>query len=371
MNTRRKKLIVFALAWVLFTFIAKGNENAGGLDIVEDGVEDIFSELTREMERRAAIEEMLNKPYPIRKRLNRNEIIVRHKTMTFESGQKATLIYGRHKKAKLAPAVFVIDVEAASLSSAPKRTIWGQSKRKENLEKKARYLWTSPFGSNLLAHGFLVAYLVTDDLATLRKAKIIDWLDTFDTVRDLKPVEPNSLFLLSTKEYANLSLYLAARYAFAGFVLEEPQYMLFSRRTYEHIIERSHRLSEEEIWRRTDPTREEKYRSVLSDISSPILLIRSEDNSAFEFNEKTLIPKLLESNTYFETLTLERQPRWITTFGGERGVMNITPEVRYDVMSISEWLEGMITYFKMNSSVDTVSVSESRNRASFASSFQN
>ncbi len=367
MNKSAIKFYPLFLVAVILGSNQLGAEQVDGSDAVSRGIDEIASEIDWEIQRRAEIEELLNQPYPIRRRLNRNDIAVRHKNIRFESGQKATLIYGRLKKAKVAPAVFVIDVEAAALSSAPRRNLWGQSKRKENLEKKSSYLWNSPFGSNLLAHGFLVAYLVTDDLATLRKAKIVDWLDTFDLVRELNSVDQESLFLLSTKEYANLSLYLAARYPFTGFVLEEPQYMLFSRKAYSDIVERSHRMSEAEIWRRTDPTREEKYRSILRDITSPILLIRAEETPAYTFNDKTLIPKLLESNAYFETILLDRQARWITTFGGETGVMNIIPEIKYDVRSLSTWLEEMIIYFKMNSSVDTITAARPVQNRAFAS----
>ncbi len=132
----------------------------------------------------------------------------------------------------------------------------------------------------------------------------------FDEIRDLKEVDESSFFLMSTKEYANLSIYLASTYSFSGFILEEPHYMLFTRQTHKDVIEESKWLTSEQIWNRgTDPSRREFYHKIFSSIYSPIMIIRAEDSPAYEFNEKTLIDSLRTSNTYFETITLNQVPR--------------------------------------------------------------
>jgi len=234
------------------------------------------------------------------------------------------------------------------------RGFFNRSKRKERRERETRYLVNSPFGSNLLGQGFIVAYAIGKDLETLRSARISDWVNMFDQIRDSKEVDENSFFLMSTKEYANLSTYLAGNYSFSGFILEEPHYMLFSRQTHKDIIAQSDELTTDEIWRRTDPSRRSMYQKVFSNIYSPIILIRAEDSPAFHFSEKTLIDTLRTSNTYFETITLERSARNLQSLNTFQGVMDIEPRVRYNAHSISTWLEGMINYLKTNS--DTIPI---------------
>ena len=298
---------------------------------------------------RAIIRELTTGDYPFQRGLFENDILDKSKSVRLESGKRVNLIWGRPKKAKLAPAVFVIDVESASMTTAPLRGFFNRSKRKERRERETRYLVNSPFGSNLLGQGFIVAYAIGKDLETLRSARISDWVNMFDQIRDSKEVDENSFFLMSTKEYANLSTYLAGNYSFSGFILEEPHYMLFSRQTHKDIIAQSDELTTDEIWRRTDPSRRSMYQKVFSNIYSPIMLIRAEDSPAFHFSEKTLIDTLKTSNTYFETITLERSARNLQSLNTLQGVMDIEPRVRYNAHSISTWLEGMINYLKTNS----------------------
>ncbi len=297
---------------------------------------------------RAVLRELTSGEYPFRRGFFEDDIIVKAKSVRLKSGKRINLIWGRPKQAKVAPAVFVIDVESAALKSLPTRGFFNRSKRKEQRDRETRYLVSSPFGSNLLGQGFVVAYAVGKDLETLRSAGPEDWISMFDHIRDLKEVDENSYFLFSTREYANLSTYLAGKYSFSGFILEEPSYMLFSRHTHDEIIRDAQYLTSEQIWRRTDPTREDFYRRIFSSIYSPIMLIRSQDSPAFDFNEKTLIDTLRSSNTYFETITLNQTARTIQSMNPS-GVMHTEPRVRYNPRAVSTWLEGMISYMKHNS----------------------
>jgi hypothetical protein len=306
--------------------------------------EDIFSE-ERKMLRR-----LTSGDYPFRRGIFKDDIQIKSKQVRLDSGKKISLVWGRPKKAKIAPAVFIIDVESASLSNQPSRSFFGRSKsRRAQKESEARYLLTSPFGSNLLGQGFAVAYAVAKDLESLRSARASDWIEMFDEIRDLKEVDESSFFLMSTKEYANLSIYLASTYSFSGFILEEPHYMLFTRQTHKDVIEESKWLTSEQIWNRTDPSRREFYHKIFSSIYSPIMIIRAEDSPAYEFNEKTLIDSLRTSNTYFETITLNQVPRRLMPLGDADGVLNTEPRVSYNPNSVSTWLEGMINYLKVNS----------------------
>ena len=99
---------------------------------------------------RAILRELTTGDYPFQRGLFQDDIIVKSKSIRLQSGKRVNLILGRPKKAKLAPAVFVIDVESASMTTAPLRGFFNRSKRKERRERETRYLVNSPFGSNLL-----------------------------------------------------------------------------------------------------------------------------------------------------------------------------------------------------------------------------
>jgi len=302
---------------------------------------------------RSLISNLLEQDYPIRRLISAEDIKVQTRTVRFKSGKKATLVVGSPKKAQTAPAVFVIDVESSALAADPIRWFGKGRKSQEQRAKRIRYLLNSPFGSNLLGNGFVVAYLIAEDIETLRSARTDDWLAAFEKVRNNTKVDEESFFLLSTREYANLSLHLASNYRFTGVILEEPSYMLFSRNPFKGVIERSHDLSEEEIWNQSDPTRKAKYRKVFSTIHSPLLLVRSRNTLAYTFNEKTLIPGLLEANAFFEEATFDSPARQIHTLG-EEGVMNREPKISYNSTSTSLWLEHMLNYLRANSRTEPI-----------------
>ncbi|MDQ8203752.1 hypothetical protein [Pelagicoccus sp. SDUM812003] len=300
---------------------------------------------------------------PFRRRVMREDISVRFRSLRLDSGKRVTLVYGTPKNVKSCPAVFVLDAEANALANAQGIRIPGLSKRKFKEARQASYLLRSPFGSNMLGNGFGVAYVVADDLDALRSARTKDWIGIFDRVRDLRNVADNSVFLFSTREYANLSIYLTTKYNFSGFVLEEPTYMLFSRDTHEDVIRKADRLTPDEIWNRTDPTRAFRYRELFSQINTPILLIRNPESEAYAFNEKTLIPQMQLAGTYVEAIEIEGPARALTVFGGspDTGVIQVNPEVAYHAPTISKWVDEMITYMKMNSNVEAVALRDPTN----------
>ena len=55
---------------------------------------------------------------PFRRRVMREDIVVRFKPLRLESGNKITLVYGVPKNAKSCPAVFVLDSEANAMANA-------------------------------------------------------------------------------------------------------------------------------------------------------------------------------------------------------------------------------------------------------------
>jgi len=284
---------------------------------------------------------------PFQQKIRRSELSISIRNIRLKSGKQVTLVYAAPKKAQKVPAVFLLDVEAINLSNNSPAVAYGSRYEQKRLQR-TRYLLRSPFATNLLGNGFAVAYLVAEDVRDLRSARSGDWMGVFEKVRDMRQVDIDSFFLLSTREYANLSLFLASRYNFAGVVLETPPYMLFSRDTFEEVVKDSLTLSSREIWNRTDPSREFRYESILSKISSPILLIRNPQSKAYSFNQKTLIAKLDRVEAYYDTVEIPGAGRALKLFGGAKhsGLVDTTPEVVYDPQTISLWVDEIIDYMR-------------------------
>lgn len=297
-----------------------------------------------------------DRQYPFQRSLMREDIDIRIKKIRLDNGKRVSLVYGAPKKVRSLPAVFIMDVETSALAYHSNFPMQGLTKQRREELSQAGYLTRSPFGSNLLGNGFAIAYVVAEDLETLRSVRTADWTKIFDRVRGLSEVEDDSFFLFSTREYANSALYLAANYAFNGFILEEPTYLLFSKKTFESVVHRSDTLSSEEIWRRTDPNKQAVYLSTFSKITAPILLVRDRSSTAFAFNDKTLVPKLLEANAFVESVVLDGPTRQLETFGKAGGVMDVAPNISYDPRQLSLWLGEMIGYMNSNSRAEAIAL---------------
>lgn len=292
---------------------------------------------------------------PFHRLIMQKDVTIRIKPLRLDSGKQIRLVYGIPKKAKNVPAVFILDVEANAMANQTGALPPGASKREKSNYRQTAYLHRSPFGSNMLGNGFAVAYIVADDLETLRSARTADWIGIFNRVRDLNTVDSNNVFLFSTREYANLSLFLASKYNFSGLILEEPTYMLFSRNSHEEVLQEVNQLSPDEIWSRTDPTREFVYEQVLGRISTPIMLIRNPDTRGYALNQKTLIPKLDKAQAYYETIEIRGAGRDLTVFGGNGdGVLEVAPRVSYYTPTVTKWVSEILSYMKVNSSIAAV-----------------
>ncbi len=297
-----------------------------------------------------------DRSYPFRRSIMREDIDIRISKMRLANGKRVSLVFGAPKKAKSLPAVFIMDVETNALAYQFKTPMQGLSRQRRDEITQAGYLTRSPFGSNLLGNGFAIAYVVAEDLETLRGARTADWTKIFNRVRGMARVEDESFFLFATREYANSAFYLASHYDFNGFILEEPTYLLFSRNTFESVMQSSDSLSSDEIWRRTDPTKKNLYLSIFSKITSPIMLLRDRSSRAYDFNEKTLVPKLVEANAFVQSIVLDSPTRQIETFGKASGVMDVAPKIAYDPRNTSLWIGEMISYMNANSRAEAIAL---------------
>ncbi len=298
---------------------------------------------------------------PLSKPIMREDIVIHVKTLRLLSGGKVQLVYAAPKKRKHCPAVFIFDTEANILANNSWLDGYALSKKRKRNYKEAAYMRRSPFGSNMLSNGFAVAYVIAKDLKTLKSIRTADWIGLFNRIRDHKQVDSNSVFLFSTREWANSTLYIATKYAFSGFILEEPNYMLFTRKTYESVVRNSERLSSEEIWEKTDPVHKQKYYDIFSQITTPIMLVRNKNSSAHAFTEKTLVPELIKANVYLETFEMDGPARRLTVFGGRKGVLDLEPEIAYYPRNVIKWSEHVISYMKLNSTTEAIALSEPAN----------
>ncbi len=275
--------------------------------------------------------------------LRRSDLAVKTNTVRLNSGKKVSLVQAHPKTAKSVPTILVMDIAAAALVEESS----GGRKSRENRERRhAAYLYSSPLGTHLLSAGFGVAYVVADDLASMRTAGKQDWINLADRVRNNPKTAPNDFFLFATREYANLSISLASIYDFSAFALEEPGYPLFSRQAHQEVVKNSAKLSSSEIWKRTGLGQGERYLRIFSQIGAPVMIIRNPGSHAYDFNEKTLIAKLSEAQTYFETVEIAGPLRAHTHFGGQtEGVLEIAPSIGYYPETVVPWVNSIVGYF--------------------------
>ena len=293
----------------------------------------------------------LNATYPLKKRLRDSDVVIKTRPHRIASGHDVTLVYSHPSGGKASPAVFILDVETAALSEQPVNSYYKLTRRETRRQAHSRYALGSPIGSNLLASGIATAYVTADNLESVRAMRTPDWLSLFEKVRALRAVQDDSFFLFSTSEYANTALYLAGKYSFSGLILEEPEYMLFTPRSYEAIVKNAPRLSSYEIWERANPQLETTYLEYLSRIASPVLLLRNAKSHANAFSEKTLLDSLRHVQTNFEVVKLPSRARYLKHYRQTQGVVDEPPEVLYSRDNLAFCLDQIVGYVQRNSSV--------------------
>lgn len=150
---------------------------------------------------------------------------------------------------------------------------------------RGRYITNNPLGNLLLSHGVAIVIPVNDSLEKLDSISVKNWKAIVSNFTSAKQIDAQSLFLVSTKEYAEIAIKIGSAIPFSGIILEEPENGLFGL---------------------TLPSNSEdtaimagllkNYTEALVDYSSPTLFLRQKQNPVLSINETLWLIPFLENN---------------------------------------------------------------------------
>lgn len=150
---------------------------------------------------------------------------------------------------------------------------------------RGRYITNNPIGNQLISHAISVIIPIRESLENANALSTEDWKSVLDYYISKKYLDSNSLFLVATKEFADLAIRLASAYPFAGLIMEEPETGLFNI-TLPTNTEDSMKMA----------SIRETYISNLNSLQCPLMLLRNKENPVFKINDSVLLQPLIEMN---------------------------------------------------------------------------
>ena len=92
---------------------------------------------------------------------------------------------------------------------------------------RGRYITHNPIGNQLISSGVAVVIPILKTLENLNDIPLRDWQAVMEFIRSVKVVDAESVFLVSTKEYAGTAFRLGSQLELGGLLVEEPESGLF------------------------------------------------------------------------------------------------------------------------------------------------
>lgn len=217
--------------------------------------------------------------------LNWNELAIRS-----HSGQRYSFIYCYPNARGEFPIALILDPEIADQEKVG-RSDYGNVLVRLSPEQdppfdhsyRGRYITHNPIGNQLMAHGIGIIIPIGITLENLDTLTSEDWRKAMDDLTDNQYLDAESLFLVSTKEYANTAIRVASNYPFKGLILEEPETPLFGN----------------SMPGNTDDSMamaalQKSYQAELEALTCPILILRNKKSSLLTLNDAVLLRPLIE-----------------------------------------------------------------------------
>jgi hypothetical protein len=142
---------------------------------------------------------------------------------------------------------------------------------------RGRYITHSPLGNQLMAHAVSVIIPIRESLEKAQEISMEDWKSILDYYTDKKTLDSESLFLVATKEFADLAIRLAGSYPFTAFILEEPEQGLFGTQLPTDTGDAVKMMALQET-----------YEASLKNIICPTLIFRQRQNPIIPINDTLL-----------------------------------------------------------------------------------
>ena len=259
------------------------------------------------------------------------------------SGNRYPFIYCTPNASGPFPTALVLDPEIAQQFAAGLEE-YNQVVRRMSVEEdppweepyRGRYITHSPIGNQLMCHGVSVIIPIRDSLENANEITLEDWKSILEYYSKKKQLDPQSLFLVATKEFAGLAFRLASSYPFIGFMLEEPEEGIFETRFPQDQGDAVKMMALQEI-----------YEASLKDLECPTLIFRHKLNPALSMNDALILKPLMGwKRPLFMSLTDYPLRSLGTLDDGES--QEPDPRFSYDAESTKKITQRMLYFVQQN-----------------------
>ena len=189
---------------------------------------------------------------------------------------------------------------------------------------RGRYITHNPIGNQLISSGVVVVIPVLKNLEHLNGLPMRDWQAIMKFIQSIRVVDDESVFLVSTKEFAGTAFQLASHYEWAGLLVEEPESGIFGA---------SLPASTQDAVAMTELRK--KYQAVTAAIECPVLIMRNKLNPIHRINDFILIQSFLDEGRKLYLSITDRPLRTLepvhSSEVGERPGLTAPQEYAYDI----------------------------------------
>ena len=205
------------------------------------------------------------------------------------SGTRLPFIYCHPRDKGPFPVALVLDPEVGMQMEVGKeeysqvtRLIPAERELPYDDSFRGRYITHNPIGNRLMSHGVAVVIPILETLENLDSIPVEDWKAVMDYLLSNKVMDEESVFLVSTKEYAATALRLGSQMELEGLIVEEPESGIFGTTlpsSFEDAVAMTELIKQ--------------YESVTQSIDFPILILRNKLNPVLRINDAALLNPLI------------------------------------------------------------------------------
>lgn len=221
------------------------------------------------------------------------------------------------------PAVFLLDEECRHLQFPG---IVPEEMRVDEFE--GRFYARIPLVSHLVGAGFAAAVTTRETLSKESGAMTVrDWIALVQLFESKPTIDPESLFLVATQEFAELALRLAVRFRFAGVVIEAPRDMMFVEAAARAERKKQTAAGNEPEQANPDDGDGQTYFQSESHmifyaehgraVNAPILVVLAKEAPEFDQTRKTLLAAFVAGKAELSAVLLDRWARTRAEPGGQ------------------------------------------------------
>ena len=206
---------------------------------------------------------------------------------------------------------------------------------------RGRYITHNPIGNQLISSGVAVVIPILKTLENLNGIPLRDWQAVMEFIRSVTVVDAESVFLVSTREYAGVAFRLGSQLELGGLLVEEPESGIFGASlpatTHDAVAMTELR---------------KKYEAVTGAIECPILIMRNKQNPILRINDFALVNPFVNDGKNLYLSITDRPLRTLEPITREeaRERPNITApqEYAYDVETVQRLVIRILHFIQHN-----------------------